>query len=387
MQALRKPPATALVQPLQIAAPQPRLETTIAAIGKGAWEGCFPGELEGYEYLLAVEHAGIAGFEWRYVTLEENGVTLAAMPAFLTDYPLDTTLEGTPKRLIQRLRRLFPRFLMLKLACLGSPMTECGAAGFHSSVPEVRKGALLRLLLAAFESEARQRGYRLIGVKDVPKQQKDLWESIARPLGFRPMPGMATATLGIDFRSVEEYLARLSPATRKDMRRKRKALSAIRIERRNAIDDVLPQVLELYLDTKRRSEFQFEELTQAYFSGVLAQMKERAFCMLYYAGDRLLAANLLLEDKNLLLDKFFCMDGEAGRAYNLYFLSWFTNIQYCLDRRIPYYMSGQAGDESKLRLGSAMQTNLLWFKHANPLLNGLLRLIAPLLAFSEGEEA
>ena len=43
---------------------------------------------------------------------------LAAAPAFLTDYPLETTLAGPARRVVDGLRRVAPDVLTLRLAKL-----------------------------------------------------------------------------------------------------------------------------------------------------------------------------------------------------------------------------------------------------------------------------
>ena len=120
-------------------------------------------------------------------------------------------------------------------------------------------------------------------------------------------------------------------------------------------------------------------LTPAFFTGVLERMGEGAFCTLYYAGDELLAANLLLQDDEVLLDKFFCMTAQ-GRAYNLYFLSWFTNVRWCVEHGLARYQSGQAAYANKLRLGSRLTRTTMYVRHRNPVLNGVLHWVAPLFA-------
>ncbi len=356
-----------------------RVVESIRQVGAEAWNSCFVRELEAYHYLLAVEESAIAGFAWRYVLIEKHGQLLAAMPAFLTDYRLDTTLEkGALRRGIERMRALLPRFLTMKLACLGSPATESGVVGFHTSVSEAQKPELLAQLIEGFEHYAVAQGYKLLGIKDIGAQHKGLWHQAA-PC-YTAIDGLATAHLDINFASVDEYLERLSKDTRKDMRRKLKAAHHIRVEERTNIDDVLPRVLQLYRETKARSEFEFEELTEAYFRGVLAHMNGGAFCTLYWQGEQLLAANLMLRDEHKLLDKFFCMDGAEGRKHNIYFLSWFYNLRYCIEHRIAHYQSGQACYANKLRLKSYLNPNAMLFRHANPVIGGVLRLIAPLLA-------
>src|SRR5262245_22171442 len=87
------------------------IATSIRDIGREAWNACFPGEIEDYDYLLAVEEAGMEDFVWRYIALSENGRVIAAMPLFLTDYQLETTIELKSLRLFtKRIRRHWPDF-------------------------------------------------------------------------------------------------------------------------------------------------------------------------------------------------------------------------------------------------------------------------------------
>jgi predicted N-acyltransferase len=91
--------------------------------------------------------------------------------------------------------------------------------------------------------------------------------------------------------------------------------------------------------------------------------------------ERLVAFNLILLDEHRLVDKFFGHDLEFSREYNLYFRSWLTNVDYCIEHRIPVYECGQAGYASKLRLGCEFEGNSLFFRHRNRLVNGLLKLV------------
>ena len=358
--------------------PECRVIDALAQVERRTWDGLFPGELEGYDYLAAVEAAGLEGFRWRYLLVEERGRLLAAAPAFLTEYPLETTLAGPARRVADGLRRVAPDALTLRLACMGSPCTETALLGFDTAVTEQQKPQLLRQILAGLEQTASRERCGLLGIKDVAEGDSGLWTQAAA--GYRAIASLPSASLDIDFTSIDEYLERLSPATRKDMRRKLRALSQVRVEVRSNIDDVLDQVMALYRETRARAEMALEDLTPAYFQGVLRRLGDRASCTLYWQGGDLLAVNLLLQDGDTLLDKFFCMNAERGRPLNLYFLSWFNNVRLCLERGLPRYRSGQAGYENKLRLGSRISCTSNYFRHRNALLNGGLRLVAPLFA-------
>jgi len=364
--------------------PEPGLEArvvrSIHEIGREAWGACHAGALEGFDYLAAVEAAGLAGFDWRYVLAEQGGRVVATVPGFFTDYSLDTTLSGLGRGLVAATRKLASRAFTVRMACLGSPCTEDVGLGFAPELAAEGRAQVLRALLQAFEAAAAQEGGWLLAIKDAPAAERGLWRAATGAIGYQPAPGMPTAELAIAFPDLDGYLAGLSPATRKDMRRKLKVLPRLRIEVAHDLAGLEPRILELYRQTRARSDLQFEDLTAGYFSGVLRQMGERALCVLYWAGEALIGFNLLLIDGTTLLDKFFCMEGARGPAFNLYFVSWFTNVRLCLERGLVRYQSGQAGYESKLRLGSRLVGADMYFRHRRPLVNRALAWAAPLLA-------
>ncbi len=355
---------------------------SIAEIGREAWNACVSGALEDYDYFLAIERSHIKDFTHAYYAMVEDGTVLAVLPLFFTQYDLVTTAEGWVKTLLSAIKRVFPSLMLLKLACLGCAETECCPIGMHPSCPPEKKCLLFEQLLQCFEEDAEARHISLLGIKDVSTQDTTHYAAILDAHGFCGVAGQPTALLPIDFSSIDDYLSRLSAATRKDLRRKLRKRNDIRIEYRQQIDDVLKDVYAMYLETKARSDWQFEELTRDYFREVLNCMGERGLCAVYFHGDRPVAANLMLLDHERLLDKFFCMRRDEGRAYNLYFLSWLANLQLCLDRGLRYYQSGQAGYETKLRLGSRLLENRIYFRHRHRIANRLLRLISPLLAFT-----
>jgi predicted N-acyltransferase len=190
---------------------------------------------------------------------------------------------------------------------------------------------------------------------------------------------MGSAELIIDFKSIDGYLGGLSRATRRDLRRKVKGAGRLRIEVRRDLAGLETRVLELYRQTRARSDLQFEDLSCAYFTGVLRALGERAFCVLYFDETELIGFNLLLQDGETQLDKYFCMESDRGPAHNLYFVSWLTNVGICLEGGLKRYQAGQAGYETKLRLGCRLRGADMYFRHRRPLVNRALKWAAPLL--------
>ena len=359
-----------------------RLVTSIAEIGRGQWDPCFKGEIESYGYHQGVEQAGIGGFELGWYVLEDDGQLVAAAPVFETLYDLATTAQGRVRTVLTRLQPWVPGQLKLRLSCLGSPVTETCQFGFAPHLDVSQKKLALMTLVKFWRQHAVSRGIGLHGLKDASDADRQLFDPLLADLGFRLVSSMPSASLALDFPDIEAYLARLSPATRKDMRRKLKLRDQIRVEDTRDVQGVLPDILEMYRETRSRSDWAFEELEASYFSRVL-ELSGNAFFKLYWAGDRLVGANLLLSDGKVLLDKFFVMRGTEGRELNLYFLSWFENIGYCLTHGLVTYHSGQAGYETKIKLGSVLHPTWIGFSHRNPIIQRALRWAAPMLAVDQ----
>lgn len=338
---------------------------SIEAFDREEWNALFADELEDWFYYRAVENAALAGFEWMYLAVWEHGRLRAAVPGFVTDYRIDTTLSGPLKRVTGAVARIAPRLLGIPLASLGSPVGEICHLGFAADCDENERRRLAAKLLDKLLDFAAQRRIGMVAVKDARGADDALWADACGRAGLRRMPGQSTALLELPFRSLDDYLASLGPATRKDMRRKLRARADVRVEWRSDIDDLIDPIMALYRATLSQAEYRFEELTPEYFRGVMRDLRGRALCSTYWLGQQLIGFNLVLHNRRYLLDKFFGMDYALGRAHNLYYLSWMENVRYCIEHGLVRYQSGQGLEREKTRLGSRLAPNWLWYRHRN----------------------
>jgi predicted N-acyltransferase len=342
---------------------------SIEAFGRDEWNRLFGDELEDWSYYRAVENAGLPGFAWTYFGVREDGRLCAAVPAFVVDYRLDTTVTSVLRRVTDAITRIFPRLLQVRLLSLGSPVAEICHLGFEPSLDASAQQRLLDAILDSVEAHAKQQGIGMLAAKDTAAAQDALWAGAARAHRLRRQPGLPTAVLDVRFANLDEYLRTLSAGTRKDMRRKLKAGTALRVEWRRNVDDILVDIMRLYHETHANAELDFEELTPAYFSGVLRELGDRGACVAYWRDQHLIAFNLVLHDGKRLIDKFLGMDYAVARDYNLYFVTWMENVRYCIEHGLVTYQSGQGLHREKRRLGSRLRANWLWYRHRNRLLD------------------
>lgn len=359
---------------------------SIEAFDRDEWNALFPGDLEDWTFYRAIERSHLAGFSWRYFGLRENGRLLAAVPAFITDYRLDTTLSGPLRRVTDALARRFPGLLRQRLLSLGSPVGEVCHLGFTPELTPERQARLLDRLLEEVEAHAAQQGVAMVATKDASAAQDRLWAAAGDARGLRRQPGLPTAFLDIRFDSLDGYLATLSHATRKDLRRKLKAASALRVEWRTDIDDILDEVMRLYRATLANARYSFEELTPEFFRNLLRETAPRAACATYWAGERLVAFNLVLHDGTTLLDKFLGMDYEVARRYNLYYVTWLTNVRWCIEHGLARYQAGQGLHGEKLRLGCRLSPNWLWYRHRNRVVDRVFAAFESLFRLDRNDE-
>ncbi len=353
-----------------------RVLDSIAKVERAAWDALFPGEIETWDYYRAVEDAQLQGFTWRYFTLWRQGALIAAAPAFITDYRVDTTMAGWLKRWTDRLNRLLPRLLNIRMLCMGSPVSEISHVGMAPDTARDDQCALMALILTALREEAARQRIGLIAVKDAPDGSV-LAEACAKA-GHTRLPGMPTAVLPLDFSDLDGYLKKLSRVTRKDIKRKMRQGQNLRIEARSNIDDVIAPLMALYEATWLRSELHLEHLTQEYFTGVLNGMPGRATCFLYWDGERLAAFNLVLCDRTRMIDKFFGTD-NVSRRINLYHVSWMENVKQCLAHGIAVFQPGQAFYAEKVRMGCRLDINWQFFSHRAKTINAILRAVSVLV--------
>lgn len=351
----------------------------VGALPADAWTACFPGEAEGWDYYRA------CGNDLAAAVFDDRGMVLG-VPLFRMEYRLDTPLQGRAAAVAQRLGGAVPGLMRWGMLGVGSPLTErCHVAVRPGLSPQDRARAL-PALLALLEGEAARSGARLVVFKDVAGPDAG-W--LAPALGAHRYTAVASLPVAVlDLGGYDEagYLASLSPATRKDLKRKLKSRARLRIEHRSGIDGIdgiAAEIDALYDSTRRNSQVRygaFEDLPDGYFRNVARTQPDRTRFVLYWVGDRLAAFNLLLVQPDRVIDKFLGMAYPLAREHNLYAVSWMENVRFAMESRRPLLQVGQTAYASKLRFGSHLAPSTNFVHCRTGALNQIIRWTAPWLA-------
>ncbi|MDL2188677.1 GNAT family N-acetyltransferase [Pseudomonas sp. ChxA] len=311
------------------------------------------------------------GFDAR---LSDQGLTY-----FFTPFDLLTTAEDA---FVERVRgwpafSLWRSWLRIDSCFVGTTVSE------YSPLP--RNVSPQELAQWLQEECAPQR--KLTVVKDVPCDSPLLSEAdnrYAQALiedctrrGFISLEGQALAYVPINFSSIDEYLARLSHSRRRNIRRKLRSREALQVEVLDTGDARfndeawLAQLYGLYKAVYDQSEIHFDLLTPGFFRSLLqdAASNGRVFC--YWHCDELIGYNLCYVEGDKLLDKYIGLNYPQALEFNLYFVSWFVNLEYAVANGLKFYVAGWTDPQVKASLGAdfTFTRHLVWIR--NPLLRKL----------------
>lgn len=330
-------------------------------------------QLEPKELIAAFALHPPEGFN---VQIAENG-----LPMFTTRFDLLTTLEPA---LRQRLARwpgfsYWHKWLTLDTCFIGTTTSE------YACLPRQQDpDALLRWVEIHCANQ-----HPLTIIKDLPiaspllpATDNDYSRRLiaaAEAYGYISVEGQALAVVPINFTTTDEFLARMSHSRRRNIRRKLRSRAALRIEVLTCGDIRFEdahwraQLYQLYLSVWQQSEVHFDLLSAGFFDQLLLDKHSAGKVFCYWHEDRLVGFNLCYQYQGKLVDKYIGLDYSLALKFNLYFVSWFVNLEYAIEQGLQEYVAGWTDPEVKASLGASFTFTRHLVRVRNPLLRRILR--------------
>jgi hypothetical protein len=302
-------------------------------------------------------------------------------PLFVAPFDLLTTADEALRRLVTALpfQRVLRRMLTPRTCFAGTTVSEYSLFAADSD-PSVVADAWAR---------GPGRDHSLLIVKDLAldspltRAADRAWTArfvdAARERGYLMVEGQALAYVPIDFASIDEYLARMSPSRRKNLRRKlrsRERLSVTMIATGEAFaaDATVDAYFALFENVYEQSDIHFDKLSRGFFAAALRAPGGIVFS--YRDGSELVGWNLCYEHDGKLLDKYVGFAYPAAREFDLYFVSWFVNLEHALMRGLSHYVAGWTDPAVKASLGAHFHLTQHAVFVRNPVLRAVLRRFA-----------
>ncbi len=342
----------------------PRLD----AVSEAELRRLFPEPSSAPGLLSLLQESSIDGFHLRSIVVSKNEAPILLLPLFESRFDLSTFAEGWIKRSLRAAGRLVPSIFAPRILGVGLLVGEWSEIGIDPQVDAGTLEAAWEMALGALQALATELKSDITAFYNFNHHGK-LPGEVFR--SFNRVQCLPCARLPVTFRSLEEYVGGLSRNTRKDLRRKLRVSHEVRVIRSRNISPFLGRIDKLYRQTVERCPMALGVHNRLFFEKVCERVPGAEYT-LYFVREELAAFNLLVVKKEAMVDKYFCMDYELGRKYNLYFLSWIENVRYCVEQGIPLYHAGQGAEKTKARLGATSIPSLILFKHRRPAVDRFL---------------
>jgi hypothetical protein len=303
----------------------------------------------------------------------------SGIPAFSASFDLLTTVDSSVRRVIDALpfAETWRRLLHARTCFIGTTVSEYALFPQDAWAEDVAQ-----CIVASVGTD-----YPFVIIKDLPGhsvlvgEEAYAWSQrlaeACRVLGFVALEGQSLAYVPIDFAAVEEFLAQRSHARRKNLRRKLRSASGLRIEEVPAgsaafTAGMMARLYELYLNVYHQSEIHFDLLTENFFRALFLDAGSGGIVFLHYDGDELIGFNLCFRTETMLIDKYIGFAYPQAHRHNLYTVSWFHNLEYALAHRLRYYVAGWTDPDVKRELGAEFTFTRHLVYVRNPFLRALL---------------
>ena len=318
------------------------------------WRSTFAGEARDARYYEVIEETLPAKFDYRYLILRNAETGQAAVqPFFFINQDLTDGLPQKVQRMVARVQRTFPRFLVMRVLMVGCAVGEGQLA---CSEPWA-----VRALREALRVVARQARVPVIVFKDYPARHRDALSLLSED-GYRRVPSMPAARLELDCKDFDDFMQhRLGKVFRK-------------MTVCENVSAIIEEVYPLYKQTLSRAEFSFEELTPNFLSRVGREMPDKVRFFIWRLDGKIIAFNFCLLRDGVLYDMDIGLDYSVALDLHLYFITWRDVVSWAIRNGVRTYYTGPLNYDPKLHLRMELAPLDLYVRHTSRLINPLFRL-------------
>src|SRR5579864_4787980 len=170
-----------------------------------AWKCAFQMSCKDHRYYELIEQTLANEFEYRYAVIEDgSGKVKAVQSIFFVQQNLVEGMRGGLRKIVDFVRRKFPRFLTMRVLMVGC---AAGAGELDARNPDDEK-FIVQALGATLRSYARKNKSSLVVFKDfLAKYRPSL--GLLRDHRYTRVPSMPMTRLTLSFQNFEEYLQTL----------------------------------------------------------------------------------------------------------------------------------------------------------------------------------
>jgi hypothetical protein len=330
--------------------------------GSSQWPKTFAQERKDHRFYELIEDTLKDGFEYGYLKIENGNTVCAIQPYFLIDQDLLAGTSGHTRKLIARIRRLWPRFMRAHTLMVG-----CAAGEGHLDGDESSQFATAELLAHSLPKLARELKCMIVVLKEFPAKYRSQLKCLSHA-GFIRIPSMPMTTLNITYRDFEDYLSSaLSPRTRAKIRRKLRAAGSAKLAiTMSVVVDVtadIDEIYPLYEKVFERSLLQFEKLTKEFLCEIGRRIPDKVRFFIWRQDNRIIAFGLCLVQGDSIWHEYVGFDYSVAFKLNLYYRVFHDIVEWAITNGYKRFYSGSLNYDPKWHLRQSLYPLDLYVRH------------------------
>jgi Acetyltransferase (GNAT) domain len=344
----------------------------------GHWRNAFGDGRKDHRFYELVEDTIQQGFDYRYFAIKgRDGEVLAIQPCFVLDQDLLGGVTSKMRAIVDRARRVWPRFLKMRTLMVGCAVGEGRLDG-----GELSHESNAQLLASAIVAHARDLRAPLIVLKEFPARFRKPLKCFLHH-GFTRVPSLPMTRLNIDYPSFDVYMVRaLNSATRRKLRKKFEAAASAPAITMSVVDDVafvIDDVYPLYLQVYNRSKLHFEKLTASFFIGLGRLMPDKVRFFLWRQNGQIVAFTLCMIEGDTIYAEYIGLDYSVALSLHLYHYAVRDMISWAISQGYKWLCSSGLNYDPKLHLRHLLDPTDLYVRHTSVIANAVLKRILPLI--------
>ena len=289
-------------------------------------------EVLGEAFYAATKEREIPGFEFGYLVATRSGKTVATVPYFLTDFKLNTMLEGG------WLKRLLGD-TGFRMACVGHPCTPFGR------IDGAPSSELMDLVFDCLKQYA-----PVVSLKGFSKHFP--------VTGFVQVKGLPVAVMTVN----KNHWKKMSSARRRNLQRKRKKASALSFDVTEGLPEHLHTIVYgLYLQTLARSTIHFDQLSLDYFVST-AKISQYVFA---YLDAEVVGFIQTVRKGEELVALYVGFDEVNNQLHGIYFALGIRLVDMAIEMDCSILDLGETHYAFKKALGCELQGTWVYFRFKN----------------------
>jgi predicted N-acyltransferase len=342
------------------------------------WKHAFASQHKDHRYYEIVADTLNPEFRYLYFALRDvQGHIQAIQPFFILDQDILAGARPYIGHLLDLVRRLWPRFLLMRTMMVG-----CAAGEAHLDDGNgATQAAHAQLLAGAITKHARILGVALIVLKEFPDNYRNVLSCFVRS-GFTRVPSMPLTVLNIQYSSFDEYMQKaLNSATRSKLRRKFRATLGlpIKLTVSNDVRSIVDEIYPLYLQVYDRSKLHFEKLTKEYFCQLGRSMPDRVRFFVWRHQGRAVAFGECMVHGETMFAEYLGLDYSVALRLHLYHYVFRDLMNWGIANGYKWFQSSGLNYDPKLHLRHRLKPVDLYVKHTSSAINLAMRMALPWL--------